>query len=83
MKDFLVKSKEFIKKRYKEVKKECVDLKNKIAKTTATKLFWCETLIIVAFLLFTITNFMLNFFVGMYILSFSLLGIGIFTWKYL
>lgn len=64
-------------------KKEVKDLKNKISKTTKTKLFWCELIIIVSFFMFTITNFLLNFFVGMYLLALSLLGIALFVWKYL
>lgn len=64
-------------------KKEIKDLKNKIIKTTKTKLFLCESIIIVSFFMFMITNFIVNFFLGMYLLSLSLLGIALFIWKYL
>lgn len=64
-------------------KKEIKDLKNKISKISKTKLFWCESIIIVSFFMFIITNFMINLFLGMYLLSLSLLGIALFIWKYL
>lgn len=64
-------------------KKEIKDLKNKISKIIKTKLFWCESIIIVSFFMFIVTNFMVNIFLGMYLLALSLLGIALFIWKYL
>lgn len=75
--------KEKFKIKINKFKKELDDVKNKLKKTIATKLFWCEALIIVAFLIFTVTNFLLNFFIGMYLLSLLLFLIGLFIWKYL
>ncbi|MDB1931681.1 hypothetical protein PMY12_14800 [Clostridium tertium] len=77
------KIKDKIKIKLTKFKKEVKDLKNKISKVGKTKLFWCESIIIVSFFMFTITNFLLNFFVGIYLLSLSLLGIALFSWKYL
>ena len=75
--------KDFIKDKFNKFKKEFKSLKDKIKKTTATKVFLCEMLIIVAFLMFIITNFLLNFFLGMYLLSLLLFLIALFIWKYL
>lgn len=73
--------KEFINKKFEKIKLECKQLKNKIKETTASKLFWCELIIIVAILMFVITNFIFNLIFGMYILSFVLFAIAIFIWK--
>lgn len=72
-----------MKNKINKFKKELKELKNNIKKTAKTKLFWCESIIIVSFFMFTITNFLLNFLVGMYLLSLSLLAIALFSWKYL
>lgn len=75
--------KEKFKVKMNKFKKELDDVKNKVKKIIATKLFWCESLIIVAFLIFIVTNFLLNFFIGMYLLSLLLFSVGLFIWKYL
>ena len=71
------------KSRIEKFNRACLDLKNKISKASKEKLFWCELMIIVSFLMFTVTNFLLNFFLGMYLLSFSMFGIALFIWKYI
>ena len=75
--------KDFISKKFKNVKLECKQLKKRIKETTATKLFWCELMILVAILMFITTNFIVNFILGMYILSLILFVLGVFAWKYL
>lgn len=75
--------KEKFKVKMSKLKRKLDNIKNKVKKTIATKLFWCESLIIVAFLIFTVTNFLLNFFIGMYLLSLLLFSVGLFVWKYL
>ncbi|MDU5262310.1 MAG: hypothetical protein E6176_07770 [Clostridium celatum] len=75
--------KDFLDKITKRLKKECNEIKNKMKKVTATKLFWCESLILVAIFMFIITNFLVNFFLGMYLLSLALFLIALFVWKYL
>lgn len=77
------KIKDKIKIKFTKFKKDVKDLKKIISTTAKKKLFWCESIIIVSFFMFTITNFLLNFFIGMYLLSLSLLGIALFSWKYL
>lgn len=75
--------KEKFKVKINKFKKELDDIKNKVKKTISTKLFWCESLIILAICLFTVTNFLLNFFIGMYLLSLTLFLVHLFIWKYL
>lgn len=77
------KLKGYMDKKIKSISNELKDLKKNIKKVTATKLFWCESLIIVAILIFIIANFIVNFILGMYILSLLLFIIGVFTWKYI
>lgn len=71
-----------IKYKTQNFNRACSELKNNIVKASKGKLFWCELLIIVSFLMFTVTNFILNLFLGMYILSFSMFGIALFIWRY-
>ncbi|CUN87196.1 MULTISPECIES: hypothetical protein [Clostridium] len=75
--------KEKFKCKIEKLKKEVNSFKDKILKTTKTKIFWCEVLIITAICSFIVTNFLLNFFIGMYLLSLLLFSIGLFIWKYL
>ncbi|MGG7210368.1 hypothetical protein [Clostridium baratii] len=75
--------KKLIKNNIHSLKKGLKEIKNKMKKTLATKLFWCESLIIVAIFMFVVTNFLVNFYLGMYLLSLSLFGIALFAWKYL
>lgn len=72
-----------MKEKFKNRMKELKGLKDKVSKTTRTKVFRCEAIIIVSFFIFIITNFLLNFFIGMYLLALSLFLIGLFSWKYL
>lgn len=72
-----------MKNKINKFKNELKELNNKISKTTKTKLFWCEAIIIVSFFMFIVTNFLLNFYLGMYLLSLSLFSVALFTWKYL
>lgn len=71
-----------IKYKTQNFNRACSELKNNIVKASKGKLFWCESIIIVSFLMFTVTNFILNLFLGMYILSFSMFGIALFIWRY-
>lgn len=71
-----------IKYKTQNFNRACSELKNNIVKVSKGKLFWCESIIIVSFLMFTVTNFILNLFLGMYILSFSMFGIALFIWRY-
>lgn len=75
--------KEKFKNKMNKFKKELRGLKDKISKTTIKKLFCCEAIIIVSFFMFIVTNFLLNFYLGMYLLSLSLFLIALFTWKHL
>lgn len=75
--------KKILKRKIEKLKKEVNSFKEKIIQTTKTKIFWCEVLIITAICSFIVTNFLLNFFVGMYLLSLLLFSTGLFIWKYL
>lgn len=75
--------KEKLKGKIQKFKKEFNDFKDKVLKTIKTKIFWCELLIIISICLFAVANFLLNFYLGMYLLSLLLFLIALFSWKYI
>lgn len=72
----------FNKLKQKNKTKKQSKIKLNIEKKFKDKLFLAELIMGIAFIIFTVTNFLLNLFLGLYILSFSLMALGWFIFKY-
>ena len=67
-----------IKYKTQNFNRACSELKNNIVKASKGKLFWCESIIIVSFLMFTVTNFILNLYIILFYVWNSIVYMEIF-----